>query len=144
MLQAGFVPGLERCSEFVGEKELMHLICILHTPFTSRHLVKFSLACGADIAIRTPHQFYFDHVSLRNFNKTEFPLKSPMQLNYFVFLPAVSGHFDPPCVTEALFISYIIAFQFKLMEKGTPALQTLPFALTLFRCQNKPRHSFAV
>lgn len=144
MRQAGFVPGLERCSEFAWEKELMHLICILHTPFTSSHLVKFSLACDADFAIRTPHQFYFDHVSLCDFNKTEFPLKSPMQLKYFVFLPAVNGHFDPPCVTKALFISYIIAFQFKLMENGTPAPRTLPFALTLFRCQNKPRHSFAV
>ena len=51
-----------------------------------------------------------------------------MQLKYFVFLPAVTGHFDLPHYTESLLISYVTAFEFKFMENGTPALLTLPFA----------------
>lgn len=45
-----------------------------------------------------------------------------MQLKYFVLLPAVDGYFDPPYFTESLLATYVMAFQFKVMENCTPAL----------------------
>lgn len=71
VLQAGIVLGLKRGCEFAMKESTnasnMHLDPTTHICPLWKDV---SLSCHRDFAIRTSHQFYFDHVRLYNFNET--------------------------------------------------------------------------